>query len=149
MAIERFERIVEAAKEQEIEINQLIADLKRETERRLKAEKQLDLHGQVVAELRDTEIPVIRRPGLDGKRPEGLEYHKNSDLPIGLTRRASDPDRIVAQISFVDPKTGRSTTKQAVRDAFIEAVIARNEIAAALLRRGLIDLERFVKFTSL
>lgn len=152
MAIERFEDIVEAAKEQEIEIQRVNEELAQAIARAERAEKrlkQIDLNGNVVLEPRDTEVIRVR-PGAEGERV----HPKHADLSDltggipGITARAGSKG-FIAQLNFINPETGKKTTKQAKRDTLVEAIIARNEIAANLLRQGIYDLERFAKFTYL
>ena len=68
---------------------------------------------------------------------------------IGLTSKPDLKGKIMAKVHFTHPLTGRDTTKSAVRPNLVEAIIARNEIAATLLRSGLINLDVFKRYTSI
>lgn len=140
--LERFEAIVDAAKKQELEIGKLelkVADLKKELEARPK------------------ELPQIKQvkiePGKFGsKTREESKDNSWNEITHGIVGLTTKPDlkgKIMAKVNFKHPITGRATSKSAVREGLVEAIIARNEIAGILLREGFIDLETFGKYTAI
>lgn len=140
--LERFESIVKAAKEQEMEIGKLELKV-------AKLQKKLEEKPKALPQVKNIKI----EPSKFGDRPRIKDQDEgHADLTqgiIGLTSKADLKGKIMAKVHFKHPITGRDTTKSAVREGLVEAIIARNEIAAELLRNGFIDLEVFRKYTAL
>jgi hypothetical protein len=150
--MERFTAIVEAAKEQELEIKgqaQLIEQLEKKLEG---TTKKYELLAKLNRTAEGHPGGIVIEENKFGDRPrvheETIKWDNLTYGVIGLTSKPDLKGKIMAKINFTHPLTGRSTSKSAVRDNFVDAVIARNEIAAILLKDGLINLEDFKRYTS-
>ena len=139
MSMEVFKEIVEAAKQQELEIEgqrQMIEQL----ESKLESMKEVRVSKDITID-----------PHKFGDRPRQNDNDESWDnLTLGITGLTSKPDlkgKIMAKVHFKHPLTGRDTTKSKVAANLVDAIIARNEIAAVLLKDGLINLEQFGKYT--
>lgn len=149
MSMERFETIVDAAKEQEIENSQNL-DVIESQKNEIKALRKLlnDVKKSAIVEIKDTEL-IINQPGkeVEHERPDEVEDHRQTVQNIPrLTIRGG---LITAKVHYDNPVTGKDTTKTASRNNIMDAIIARNEIAATLLKKGLINGEQFRKATAL
>ena len=145
MSVERFAEILEAAKEQELEIDRLLSKNKG-------LEYALKEKAESVKIINDNDTAVLKlHEGCSGREWETETQLKYSDETQGITgvSKQKNTGRFCANINYKNPITGRKTSVVRGRDTLIEAIIARNEIAATLLREGLIDLEKFKRFTSL
>lgn len=134
MAMERFEGIVEAAKEQEIEIQAL------------KEAMRLMEEAQVRVAERDTDI-VKLRSGAPGRTFVESSYEDHSAVTRNFMAITVAKGKIVSKVLYTNPETGKKTSMTRTRDNLVDAIIARNESAATLLKEGLIDFEYFLKVT--
>jgi hypothetical protein len=151
--MERFTAIVEAAKEQELELKgqaQLIEQLEKKLEG---TTRKYELLAKLNRTAEGHPGGIVIEENKFGDRPrKKAEDIKWDNLTMGITGLTSKPDlggKIMAKVHFVHPLTGRDTTKSKVAANLVDAIIARNEIAAVLLKDGLINLEQFKKYTSL
>jgi hypothetical protein len=151
MSMERFTAIVDAAKEQELELKgqaQLIEQLEKQLEG---TQKKYEILAKINRIKGDHQGGIVIEENKFGDRPrKNVEDIKWDNLTMGIVGLTSKPDlkgKIMAKVHFVHPLTGRDTTKSSVQPTLIDAIIARNDIAATLLKDGLINLEQFKKYT--
>lgn len=145
MSLERFAEIVEAAKQQEIEVDALQTKIDG-------LEYALKEKEEKVKIINDKDTGVLRLH--EGRRErkwhtETQDKHEDETHGIIGVSKQKNTGRFCANINYRSMETGRKTSMVRGRDTLVEAIIARNEMAATLLRKGLIDFERFRKFTSL
>jgi hypothetical protein len=145
MSLERFAEIVEAAKQQELEVDQLQAKIDGLTYALAKKAEKVKILKE-----KDTDKVKLHegRIGRDWHTETQNKHDDETNGIIGVSKQ-KNTGRFCANINYINPETGRKTSTVRGRDTLVEAIIARNEIAATLLREGLIDFERFKKFTSL
>lgn len=147
MSMERFEVIVDAAKEQEIENSQNL-DVIESQKNEIKALRKLlnDVKRSAIVEIKDTErLPEVMPVHEDERESAGHKLERNEGFK-GVSKRPG-VEKFLSTVGFNRAEDGKYTTKQVRRDTLPEAVVARNEIAAALLKEGLINFEKFLEYT--
>lgn len=153
MSMKVFKEIVDAAKQQQLEIQgleTLVSTLEKKLEGTTAKYEMLAKANRNPHKVIDGGITIDMNKF--GPRPRVHEDVKHDDLTMGIVGLTSKPDlngKIMAKINFTHPLTGRNTSKSKVVDTLVAAIIARNEIAAILLQDGFIDLETFKKYTAL
>lgn len=134
MSMERFEEIVEAAKEQEIEINGLKETLER-------------MQKVAVQKVKDTEVVKNNGVHYENKTAEKVLDHTEKTGGFKQLTGNKVNDKIDIVINYINPETGRQTSMHRKRDNVLDALIARNEMAATLVKEGLIDFEKYLRIT--
>lgn len=131
--MERFEGIVEAAKEQELEI----AELEEKLAQLKKARK----------------MEVRKVPGAVGvsKTQHAFDERQNHDdtgnfKGVTKARDADGSEHFHVNVYYVNPDTGRYTSVGGRGETLADVVLLRNDKAGMLLREGLIDFERYLGY---
>lgn len=135
----KFENIVSNVKEIALEAIKVP-----ELENEIKSLKRALNNVKDVEIIKDTSY--VHRNGIKiiDRKSEELESHNVGFY--GVTRN-KNKEQFEIVLNYPKPENGKKTSMHRNRKTIVEAIIARNEMAATLLKEGLIDFEKFLKFT--